>query len=40
MDLCFHPLTDLRSGVGEGPVWDDRRMVLFFVDIAALPFTR
>jgi sugar lactone lactonase YvrE len=35
MDLCFHPLTDLRCGVGEGPVWDDRRMVLFFVDIAA-----
>lgn len=35
MDFRFEPLTDLRCGVGESPVWDDRRCILFFVDISA-----
>ncbi|THD83599.1 SMP-30/gluconolactonase/LRE family protein [Aliigemmobacter aestuarii] len=28
-------LPDTRFGLGEGPVWDDRAQVLYFVDIAA-----
>ena len=31
----FRLLVDTRCIVGEGPVWDDRRGVLFFVDILA-----
>jgi sugar lactone lactonase YvrE len=33
--LEFRLLKDVRCGVGESPVWDDRRKVLFFVDIKA-----
>lgn len=33
--LNFRLLKDVRCGVGESPVWDDRRKVLFFVDIKA-----
>jgi sugar lactone lactonase YvrE len=35
MTIAFTLLADTRSGIGEGPVWDDRRKVLFFVDIIA-----
>ncbi len=35
MQLDFRLLADTRCGVGESPVWDDRRKVLFFVDIKA-----
>jgi sugar lactone lactonase YvrE len=35
MDLSFRMLLDARCGVGESPVWDDRRRLLFFVDIPA-----
>jgi sugar lactone lactonase YvrE len=33
--LDFRLLKDVRCGVGESPVWDDRRKVLFFIDIKA-----
>jgi len=33
--MDFKPLNDLHCGTGEGPVWDDRRQVLFHVDIPA-----
>ncbi|WP_262297032.1 SMP-30/gluconolactonase/LRE family protein [Microvirga sesbaniae] len=33
--LDFRLLKDTRCGIGESPVWDDRRKVLFFVDIKA-----
>ena len=33
--LAFGLLKDVRCGIGESPVWDDRREVLFFVDIKA-----
>ena len=33
--LEFRLLKDVRCGVGESPVWDDRRKVLFFIDIKA-----
>jgi len=33
--LAFRLLKDVRCGIGESPVWDDRRKVLFFVDIMA-----
>ncbi|EIM29022.1 SMP-30/gluconolactonase/LRE family protein [Microvirga lotononidis] len=31
----FRLLKDVRCSIGESPVWDDRRKVLFFVDIKA-----
>jgi sugar lactone lactonase YvrE len=33
--LEFRLLIDIRCSVGESPVWDDRRKLLFFVDIKA-----
>ncbi len=33
--LEFRLLNDIRCSVGESPVWDDRRRLLFFVDIKA-----
>ncbi|MGO4524865.1 SMP-30/gluconolactonase/LRE family protein [Microvirga sp. 2MCAF35] len=33
--LDFRLLKDVRCGIGESPVWDDRRKVLFFIDIKA-----
>lgn len=33
MALDFRLLLDVRCQVGESPVWDDRRKVVFFVDI-------
>lgn len=33
--LEFRLLKDVRCGIGESPVWDDRRKVLFFIDIKA-----
>jgi sugar lactone lactonase YvrE len=33
--LDFRLLKDTRCGIGESPVWDDRRKVLFFIDIKA-----
>ena len=35
MNLDFSRLGDCRPSLGEGPVWDDRRHCLFFVDIRA-----
>jgi len=35
MSLEFRLLADTRCGVGESPVWDDRRECLFFVDVTA-----
>jgi sugar lactone lactonase YvrE len=35
MTIAFTLLADTRCGIGEGPVWDNRRRVLFFVDIIA-----
>jgi sugar lactone lactonase YvrE len=35
MNLAFARLGDCRPSLGEGPVWDDRRQCLFFVDIRA-----
>ena len=35
MSLEFRLLADTRCGVGEGPIWDDRRECLFFVDVTA-----
>ena len=34
-DAKFETLIDFRLGIGESPVWDDRRRVLWFVDILA-----
>ena len=33
MTLEFAPFTDHRCELGEGPVWDERRGLLFYVDI-------
>lgn len=33
MTLNFEPFTDHRCELGEGPVWDERRDLLFYVDI-------
>jgi len=33
--LEFRLLKDVRCGIGESPVWDDRRQILFFIDIKA-----
>jgi sugar lactone lactonase YvrE len=35
MTIEFTLLADTRCGIAEGPVWDDRRKLLFFVDILA-----
>jgi len=35
VDLDFSPLLDKRFGGAESPVWDDRRNLLFFVDMGA-----
>ncbi|WP_046861541.1 SMP-30/gluconolactonase/LRE family protein [Microvirga massiliensis] len=35
MIIEFTLLADTRCGIAEGPVWDDRRKLLFFVDILA-----
>ena len=35
MTIEFMLLADTRCGIAEGPVWDDRRKLLFFVDILA-----
>jgi sugar lactone lactonase YvrE len=35
MALSFERISDLALGIGEGPVWDDARGRLWFVDIAA-----
>jgi sugar lactone lactonase YvrE len=35
MTLDFTLLKDVRCSIGESPVWDDRRKVLFFIDIKA-----
>jgi sugar lactone lactonase YvrE len=33
--LEFRLLKDVRCGIGESPVWDDRRQILFLIDIKA-----